>query len=97
MALETMKTGASGVVTLKVALDGETQGNSYQKTLADLEMSFAVEERADAPTTKYIIVRTGDMTNMTPYYTLALVSGIGLLGLTAVYAYGTKRRVKGKR
>ena len=95
--LETLSKGQQAKITLTIALDGETQGNSYQKTLADLEMSFAVEEKADAPTTNYIIVRTGDMTNMTPYYTLALVSGIGLLAVTAVYAFGTKRRVKGKR
>ena len=31
-------------------MDGETQGNDYQKTLADLEMNFAVEMRATAPT-----------------------------------------------
>ncbi len=36
----------SGYVTLTVALDGETQGNSYQNTLADLQMSFAVDPEA---------------------------------------------------
>ena len=43
MALETMRSGNSGTVTLKVSLDGETQGNSYQDSLADLRMRFAVE------------------------------------------------------
>ena len=33
-----------------MALDGETQGNSYQDTLADLQMNFAVELRDDLPT-----------------------------------------------
>ena len=31
---------------LRIALDGETQGNDYQNTLARLQMNFAVEETA---------------------------------------------------
>lgn len=41
--LDTLATGQSGIITLEVALDGETQGNDYQDTLADLQMNFAVE------------------------------------------------------
>ncbi len=41
--LDTLGQGQSGTITLRVALDGETQGNDYQDTLADLAMSFAVE------------------------------------------------------
>lgn len=41
--LDTLKKGQSGKVTLEVALDGDTQGNDYQNTLADLQMNFAVE------------------------------------------------------
>ncbi len=41
--LGTLANGQKGIVTLTVALDGETQGNSYQDTLADLQMNFAVE------------------------------------------------------
>ncbi len=41
--LDTLNTGQSGRITLEVALDGETQGNDYQNTLADLQMNFAVE------------------------------------------------------
>ena len=46
--LDTLAKGAGGVVTLEVALDGDTQGNQYQDTLADLQMDFAVELR-DTP------------------------------------------------
>ena len=46
--LDTLAKGAGGVVTLEVALAGETQGNHYQDTLADLQMDFAVELR-DTP------------------------------------------------
>lgn len=41
--LGTLAPGERGTVTLSVALDGETQGNDYQNTLADLSMNFAVE------------------------------------------------------
>ena len=42
--LDTLAEGESGQVFLRVALDGETQGNSYQNTLAQLQLNFAVEE-----------------------------------------------------
>lgn len=41
--LDTLSAGEKGKVTLMVALDGETQGNAYQNTLADLRMNFAVD------------------------------------------------------
>ncbi len=47
--LDTVQNGEGGMITLEVALDGETQGNSYQDTLADLQMNFAVELRDDMP------------------------------------------------
>ena len=43
--IDTLNKDQGGTVTLRVGLDGETQGNDYQDTLADLEMSFAVELR----------------------------------------------------
>ena len=47
--LDTFRNGEGGTITLEVALDGETQGNHYQDTLADLQMEFAVELRDDLP------------------------------------------------
>lgn len=44
--LDTLEAGKSGTITLQIALDGETQGNGYQKTLARLQMNFAVEKLA---------------------------------------------------
>ena len=41
--LETLESGWTGTVTLQVGLDGETQGNSYQGTAANLQMNFAVD------------------------------------------------------
>lgn len=41
--LDRMASGEEGTVELMVALDGETQGNGYQNTLAKLQLAFAVE------------------------------------------------------
>lgn len=41
--LDTYTSGEGGKLVLTVALDGETQGNDYQDTLAELKMNFAVE------------------------------------------------------
>lgn len=41
--LDTLESGQGGKVFLTVGLDGESQGNDYQDTLARLQMNFAVE------------------------------------------------------
>lgn len=41
--LDRLTRGGEGYITLQVALNGETQGNSYQNTLARLQLNFAVE------------------------------------------------------
>ena len=48
--LDTFAKGQTGVVTLKVSLDGETEGNAYFNTLARVKMAFAVEENVDGDT-----------------------------------------------
>lgn len=86
--LDTIKTGESGTITLRVALDGETQGNGYQDTLADLQMNFAVELQTDTTT----IVVTGD-DSMTPYFIAAGVSGLLILAF-AVYSLHSRRKAR---
>lgn len=77
MWLETMYSGRSGVVTLKVSFDGESQGNSYQDTLAQLQLKFAAEV---APTRT--VVKTGDETmKLLPFYIGMTVAGILFIGL----------------
>ncbi len=49
--LDTLATGKAGQIDLTVGLDGETQGNDYQDTLADLQMNFAVELSDDSTAT----------------------------------------------
>ena len=54
--LDRLKTGDKGSIDLTVLLDGETQGNYYQNTLAQLQMNFAVElpPEGEEPTNKVI-------------------------------------------
>ena len=66
--IKTLEPGESGSVKLLVGLDGESQGNVYQDTLAKLMMNFAVEDNStpNAPThptftTKTSRVKTGDV------------------------------------
>ena len=47
--LDTLESGEAGEITLSVHLEGETQGNDYQDTLARLQMNFAVELPAATP------------------------------------------------
>ena len=73
--LEEMATGRSGVVNLQVKLEGESQGNSYQDTMADIRLKFAAEV---VPTRT--IVRTGDEgTELKPLY--LGMAGAGVLSL----------------
>lgn len=54
--LDTLENGESGKVFLTVGLDGESQGNDYQDTLARLQMNFAVEN--DARSTEVTVTPT---------------------------------------
>lgn len=56
--LDTLANGQHGALSLTVGLDGETQGNGYQDTLAKLQMNFAVELRSDTPR-ETVITREG--------------------------------------
>ena len=95
--LDTLKSGETGQITLKVALDGETQGNDYQDTLAELQMQFAVElapEDTTVTVNKNVnntkVVKTGDQ-NMIPYAIAGGIAGIILLVLAIM---SVKRRRK---
>lgn len=88
--LENMKKGQSGKITLKVTLDGETEGNAYFDTLAQVKVRFAVEPRATEERTVHhertitqnrSLVRTGDETRLFPLYVAMFVSGVALMSL----------------
>ncbi|MCM1190350.1 MAG: hypothetical protein NC541_13775 [bacterium] len=105
--LDTFAQGQSGTITLRVSLEGETQGNAYQNTLANLEMNFAVElgaapRREDQTVTeeptirRTTVVKTGDETNLTPFYIAMAVSGILIL-LLAFYSMKQGKKKKEER
>ena len=74
--------GQSGRVVLDIELDGETQGNAYQDTLADLRMNFALElESQNTPpgTPPRRPPNTSDPLSMVPWLIATGVSGLVLL------------------
>ena len=94
-----MASGAKGKVELVVALDGETQGNNYQDTLADLELRFAVElaERSENVTTVETRpgINTGDENRLMTYAAIFGLAGILLL-ITAGCSFAIRRREEGR-
>lgn len=102
--LDTLAKGQDGLITLEVALDGETNGNAYQSTLADLQMKFAVELRSTpsgrtpepgdpSVPLRTQIVQTGDNSRLLLYTILMAVSGAALL-LLALFQWKDYRRRK---
>ena len=92
--LDTLNTGDRGQIFLQISLDGETQGNAYQDTLADLQMRFAVELQEET-SRRVTIVKTGDE-DLLPYIIAAGISGLILL-IFAIYSMkkGKEERRKG--
>ncbi|MGN0352861.1 MAG: hypothetical protein ACI4ES_14515 [Roseburia sp.] len=77
--LDQLEAGAKGEVMLTVKLEGETQGNSYQDTLAKLQMNFAVELTGSSSSglpTLQKFVKTGDDTNILIFSLIALIGGM---------------------
>lgn len=95
----------TGTVHLTVGVEGETQGNGYQLTLAKLRMNFAVEKVSAGKTiTKNKIVKTtntvktGDTARILLFCLLALISGLILLayGIYTLNKNTKRRRQKGE-
>ena len=87
--IDTLNTGESGLVTLYVSLEGETQGNSYQNTNANLQMDFAVEVLDGK------VVKTGDTHRVLPYYIGMAVAGLLFMYLV-LDAYTDRKYKKGR-
>lgn len=87
--LDTLKANESALVTLTVVLEGETLGNNYQDTLADLNMDFAVElpEKETPPGPP----KTGDSSNMLMYIIIAGIAAALLIFFVVFYAVRRKR------
>ena len=94
--LDTLNTRESGLVTLYVKFEGETEGNVYQNTFAQIAMRFAVElSNNTTSTTTRTAVKTGDENNLLPYYIGMIVSGLVFLYF-ALDAYTDRLYKKGK-
>lgn len=104
--LDRLESGKSGAVTLKVTVEGETQNNDYQKTLAKLQMTFAVE-KVTASVVKHTPgkvhtetrmitnrVQTGDTAHILLFCLLGLTSGLVLL---FIGVKSSKRRKNGQK
>ena len=104
--LDTLDKGQTGRITLKIELDGETQGNDYQDTLADLQMNFAVmlrtageggddggDEGGDELKPRY--VKTGDETNLKPFFFVAAGAAAVLIVLGVIGIADRKKKQKG--
>lgn len=100
-----LDSGASGRVSLEVALEGETQGNDYQNTLARLQMNFAVEETAPdrvvQPGEETVFHMdppdTGDYFQTYLFSGLALGAGLVLVVMVAVLMKRKREEEKGER
>ncbi len=71
--LDNLGPNTSAQMTLKIGLDGETQGNDYQDTLARVELGFAVE-LVDSASTTPTASRTPSSTSSTPRSSIARTS-----------------------
>ena len=105
--IDRLNAGEAGLVSLSISLDGETQGNDYQTTLAKLQMDFAVEKVSEVThkevekieTPKKVIqreivttaVKTGDASQIALFSAVALVSGVALITVAVKQAKGRKK------
>lgn len=80
--LDTLNRNEKGHVTLTVRLEGETQDNTYQNTMARIKMNFAAEIVSASSENRTVrAVRTGDENNLIPYYIGMIVAGLLFLYL----------------
>ena len=86
--LETMQNNKSGLLTLKVSLEGETQGNNYQDSQADIAVRFAVEVTPGS-----YIIKTGDEPmQLLPWYIGMAAAGILFVVLAVTGLRQRKRK-----
>ena len=103
MFLDTLSKGQTAKVKLTVTLDGETEGNAYFDTLAQLKMRWAVElvddnnnnnKKNDDSNGGKGPVQTGDDTNLFPFFVAMSISG-ALLLVIAIISLRSRRNNKG--
>lgn len=102
--LDTLKKDQSGIVSLEVVLDGDTQGNDYQAKAAELAMQFATELTDQEPARgEDKVIRETKTNRVTRRVNTAaavkrlpwlLMSGISGLILLILAFFGIKERKK---
>lgn len=105
--LDTLEEGEKAGIRLEVLLEGETQGNEYQDTLARLQMNFAVELGGSSETpgddtpggsgggkTTGRVVKTGDTSQVLWFSLLTTGAGLACLVLLAVRLYSERKAGK---
>ncbi len=109
--LDTVNNGEGGIITLEVALDGETQGNSYQDTLADLRDDLPTQPTPNQPGNpptpvddtqptpepgrRTDVVRTSDESQLPLLAAISGVTGLMLLGY-CIYCFREHKKKKGE-
>lgn len=107
--LDRLEAGEKAEITLYVKLEGETQGNTYQDTMAKLQMNFAVElaDTTSTPpspgttstsstgntTTSSPSVKTGDYSRPLLFAIVALIAGLICAGV-AIYNVKSSQNAK---
>ena len=91
--VDTLAPGKTGEVLLKVAVDGEADGNSYQNSMAELNISFAVEKAGSTTKNVYYGPKTGDSLNMTAWGVVFILSLAALTTVSMIMVH-TRRREK---
>ena len=91
--LDELAKGEKAEIALTVKLEGETQGNTYQDTLAKLQMNFAVEllSSGSTPLSNHVVIKTGDNNQVLLFSALALAAGLVLVVLFVVRVKRTRK------
>lgn len=87
--LDTLAANQTANVTLRIKINGDGEGNSYQDTLAKVKMNFAVELTKSTSKKIHKSVDTSDTSNILMYSVIALVAGLACVGLVI---YNVKSR-----
>lgn len=91
-----LEANQAGTIAMTIGFDGESQPNSYQDTIAKLQLTFAVEEELPNQVVRYYIPNTssgrGLISNTNSIYVYGFVfSALGLLAsLTTLLVYKKK-------
>ncbi len=100
--LEVQKPGGSGVVTMYLALEGDTLDNSYEITKAKLTAMFEVEELPDPEnkeehTSRVVYIPyTGDTINLNFYIVMEMIALLLLAIVVFAYYVYSRRQEKSR-